>query len=103
MNLNLTRILHLPLQFVERQDTTGGVTLEQCRETGLGFCPDFSPDKAVGRAMERLLVGSQDVAHDYPRLRELGRQGQEYMNIPGAGTYLCKNALYFTGECTHVF
>ena len=48
------------------------MTLEQCRETGLGFCPDFSPDKAVGTAMERLLVGSQDVAHDYPRLRELG-------------------------------
>ena len=38
----------------------------------MGFCPDFTPDKTVGVATERLLVGSQDVAHDCAKLKELG-------------------------------
>ena len=60
------------LQFVERRDTTGAVSLEQQGETGLGFCLDFSPSKTVGTAAEWLLVGSQDVAYDLPKLKELG-------------------------------
>ena len=40
--------------------------------SGMGFCPDYSPDKNVGVATERLLVGSQDVASDFSLLRELG-------------------------------
>ena len=46
--------------------------VEETGQAGLGFCPDFSPDKTVGVAMERLLVGSQDVAHDCSKLKELG-------------------------------
>ena len=38
----------------------------------MGFCPDFTPDKTVGVAMEQLLVGSQDVAHDLAKLKEFG-------------------------------
>ena len=60
------------LQFVERRDPTGGVSLEQQGETGLGFCLDYSSSKTVGTATERLLVSSQDVAYDLPKLRELG-------------------------------
>ena len=37
----------------------------------MGFCLDFS-SKTVGTATERLLVGSQDVAYDLPKLKELG-------------------------------
>ena len=60
------------LQFVERRDATGAVSLEQQGETGMGFCLDFSPSKTVGTATEKLLVGSQDVAYDLPKLKELG-------------------------------
>ena len=35
----------------------------------LGFCPDNSPDKVVGVATNGLLVGSQDVAHDFDLLK----------------------------------
>ena len=38
----------------------------------MGFCLDFSPSKTVGTATEKLLVGSQDVAYDLPKLKELG-------------------------------
>ncbi len=38
----------------------------------LGYCPDYSADMNVGVAMERLLVSSQDVAHDKEKLKELG-------------------------------
>jgi len=38
----------------------------------LGFCPDNSPDKVVGVATTRLLVGSQDVAHDFDLLKHHG-------------------------------
>ena len=48
------------------------MSLEQQGETGMGFCLDFSPSKTVGTATEKLLVGSQDVAYDLPKLKELG-------------------------------
>ena len=38
----------------------------------LGFCPDYKADLNVGEAMDGLLVGSQDVAHDRDKLNELG-------------------------------
>ncbi len=38
----------------------------------MGFCPDFTPDKIVGTATDRLLVSSQDVAQDLPKLKECG-------------------------------
>ena len=38
--------------------------VEEVATNTLGFCPDNSPDKVVGIATNRLLVGSQDVAHD---------------------------------------
>ena len=46
-------------------------TLEEAGQ-GAGFCIDLSPDKAVGVAMEGLLVGSQDVAYDFDKLKEYG-------------------------------
>ena len=62
-------------QYIEKRTRSGDTTVTGVEETGqagLGFCPDFSPDKTVGVAMERLLVGSQDVAHDCSKLKELG-------------------------------
>ena len=38
----------------------------------LGFCPDYKADLNVGEAMEGVLIGSQDVAHDRGKLKELG-------------------------------
>ena len=52
--------------------TAGETTLGPRGSGELGFCPDSKPDKTVGVAVEGLLVGSQDVAHDYQRLKELG-------------------------------
>ena len=43
--------------------------VEEVATNTLGFCPDNSPDKVVGIATNRLLVGSQDVAHDLDLLR----------------------------------
>ena len=57
---------------MERRDETGASHVEQQESKGLGFCPDLKPDTTVGVALERLLVGSQDVAHNLQRLRELG-------------------------------
>lgn len=46
--------------------------MEQEEARVLGFCPDLEPDLTVGRALEWLLVGSQDVAQDIGTLRQLG-------------------------------
>ena len=43
--------------------------MEKVTTTTLGFCPDNSPDKVVGIATSGLLVGSQDVAHDFDLLK----------------------------------
>ena len=47
-------------------------SVEEQGNRGLGFCPDLQPDLSVGVAQERLLVGSQDVAHHLGTLRQLG-------------------------------
>ena len=47
-------------------------SVEEQKSRGLGFCPDLQPDLSVGRAQERLLVGSQDVVHHLETLRGLG-------------------------------
>ena len=44
--------------------------VQQDSET-LGFCPDLEPDLGVGRALDWLLVGSQDVGHDLKTLHQL--------------------------------
>ena len=61
-------------QYIEKRTRSGDVVVTGIEESGqgLGFCLDFTPDKTVGVAMEWLLVGSQDVAHDCARLKELG-------------------------------
>ena len=59
-------------QFVERRDKSGASSVEQQEARVLGFCPDLEPDLTVGRALEWLLVGSQDVAQDIGILRQLG-------------------------------
>ena len=46
--------------------------MEQLKATGLGFCLDLTLDLSVGRAQERLLVGSQDAAYHLDTLRHLG-------------------------------
>lgn len=62
----------IPSQFTERRDVeTGAMTTEQQAGEGMGFCPDFTPDKVVGVAANGLLVSSQDVAQDYPKLKEM--------------------------------
>ena len=43
--------------------------VEKTDASSLGFCPDNSPDKVVGVATNGLLVGSQDVAHDFDLLK----------------------------------
>ena len=57
---------------MERPDGTGGRSVEQQEGESLGFCPDLQPDLSVGRALEWLLVGSQDVAHELQTLHQLG-------------------------------
>ena len=58
---------------MERRDAAGHTdTVEQLESKALGFCPDFEPDLTVGRALEWLVVGSQDVAQDLPTLHQLG-------------------------------
>ena len=62
-------------QFLAKHDRQGGeIVLEEVSDTSvtLGYCPDYSADMNVGVAMERLLVSSQDVAHDKEKLKELG-------------------------------
>ncbi|CAI8021446.1 Deoxynucleoside triphosphate triphosphohydrolase SAMHD1 [Geodia barretti] len=60
-------------KFVEGQRDEAGVrSVEEQGNRGLGFCPDLQPDLSVGVAQERLLVGSQDVAHHLGTLRHLG-------------------------------
>ena len=61
-------------QYIEKRTRSGDAVITGIEESGqgLGFCPDFTPDKTVGVATERLLVGSQDVAHDCAKLKELG-------------------------------
>lgn len=56
-------------QYVEKKDCSGKKVLEMQSEKTLGFCPDLTPDLQVGVAMEGLLVGSQDLAHDLGQLR----------------------------------
>ena len=46
--------------------------MEQTGSGSLGFCPDLQPDNTVGKALDWLLVGSQDVAHNHQQLMELG-------------------------------
>ena len=63
------------MQFVEKHDSALGTTVLEAvgdGEVGLGFCPILSPDMLVGVAMDCLLVGSQDIAHDFSVLKELG-------------------------------
>lgn len=81
---------------MEKRDATGAVSLEQQGETGLGFCLDFSSSKTVGTATERLLVGSQDVAYDLPKLRELGVTHilNVGINIPNAFPSVSFYAMY---------
>ena len=43
--------------------------METVATNTLGFCPDNSPDNGVGVATNGLLVGSQDVAHDFDLLK----------------------------------
>jgi len=43
--------------------------VEKVATSTLGFCPDNSPGKMVGIATGGLLVGSQDVAHDFELLQ----------------------------------
>ena len=43
--------------------------MEKVATNTLGFCPDNSPDKVVGIATSRLLVGSQDAAHNFNWLK----------------------------------
>ena len=50
---------------------SGDVVIQPQAEYGLGFCPDLQPDREVGVAMEGLLVGSVDVAHDFFLLKQL--------------------------------
>ena len=61
-------------QYIEKRTRSGDAVITGIEESGqgLGFCLDFTSDKIVGVAMERLLVGSQDVAHDCVKLKELG-------------------------------
>ncbi|CAI7999448.1 Dual specificity protein phosphatase 19, partial [Geodia barretti] len=54
------------------RDEAGVRSVEEQGNRGLGFCPDLQPDLSVGVAQERLLVGSQDVAHHLGTLRQLG-------------------------------
>ena len=67
-----TNLIHSRIQFTERRDQTGSLVTEPNSAPALGFCADYAPDRNVGVAMERLVVGSQDVAHDYSVLRQLG-------------------------------
>ena len=46
--------------------------MEKVASSVLGFCLDNSPDKIVGVAANGLLVGSQDVAHDFDLLKKHG-------------------------------
>ena len=88
------------MQFIEKRDASGATTLEEQEHTGLGFCPDLTPDKTVGTATERLLVGPQDVAHDYSKLNELGVT--HILNvgygIPNAFTNVRNRSLPFLGK-----
>lgn len=59
-------------RFTERRDQTGALLSEPKAGPALGFCADYSPDYKVGVAMDRLLVGSQDVAHDFSVLKQHG-------------------------------
>ena len=61
-------------QYIEKRTRSGDTVVTGIKESGqgLGFCLDFTPDKTVGVATEQLLVGSQDVAHDCAKLKELG-------------------------------
>ena len=73
--MEMINILPVFLQYIEKRTRSGDAVVTGVEELGqgLGFCPDFTPDKTVGVATERLLVGSQDVhvAHDCARLKEL--------------------------------
>ena len=50
-----------------RQD--GRITVVKVDASSLGFCPDNSLDKVVGMATNGLLVGLQDVAHNFDLLK----------------------------------
>ena len=64
-------IVHCLLQFKEMRTDSGDVVIQPQAELGLGFCPDLQPDREVGVVMERLIVGSVDVAHDFFLLKQL--------------------------------
>ena len=59
------------MQFKETRTDSGDVVIQPQAEYGLGFCPDLQPDREVGLAMEGLLIGSVDVAHDFFLLKQL--------------------------------
>lgn len=59
------------LQFKEMRTDSGDMVIQPQAGYGLGFCPDLQPDREVGVAMEGLLVGSVDVAHDFFLLKQL--------------------------------
>ena len=47
-------------------------SLNLCKMSDEELSCDLTPDKTVGVAMDRVLVGSQDVAHDFDKLKECG-------------------------------
>ena len=76
--------------------------MERQEGSGLGFCPDFQPDLTVGRAQERLLVASQDVAHDLTTLRELGVTHilNVAWGVPNAFTSVSQSLSLFLSLCS---
>ena len=63
----------LSMEYVEKRDReSGDTTVTEDAGRGVGYCIDLTPDKVVGVATDRVLVGSQDVAHDWDKLKELG-------------------------------
>ena len=74
--LNLLSNIML-IQYVEKRtrESEGVATFTESVQDvgqGVGYCIDLMPDKTVGVAMDRVLVGSQDVAHDFDKLKECG-------------------------------
>ena len=65
------------IQYIEKRtrESEGVATFTESVQDvrqGVGYCIDLTPDKTVGVAMDRVLVGSQDVAHDFKKLKEYG-------------------------------
>lgn len=78
---------------MERKAPSGETSLESTGSNEVGYCIDLTPDLKVGVAMERLLVGSMDVAHDYALLKQHGVT--HILNVA------CGIANLFTDVCKH--